>query len=113
MAAKRDYYEILGIDKGADENTIKKAYRKLAKKYHPDTNSGNIQAEQSFKEVTEAYTVLSDQEKRKLYDEFGHTAFEGGFDADAAKAYSRQNSGQRAYHFENGNMDDILSLIHI
>ena len=86
MAAKRDYYKVLGIDKSADENTIKKAYRKLAKKYHPDTNAGNAQAEQNFKEITEAYTVLSDEEKRKLYDQFGHAAFEGGFDADAAKA---------------------------
>lgn len=111
LAAKRDYYEVLGVDKSADESTIKKAYRKLAKKYHPDTNAGNVRAEQSFKEITEAYTVLSDKEKRKLYDEFGHAAFEGGFDAEAAKAYSRQNGGQRTYHFENGNMDDIFGDI--
>lgn len=65
MAAKRDYYEILGIDKNADDNTIKKAYRKLAKKYHPDQNAGNAQAERQFKEVTEAYSVLSDPEKKK------------------------------------------------
>mgnify|MGYP000381480979 FL=1 len=69
MAAKRDYYEILGIDKNADDNTIKKAYRKLAKKYHPDQNAGNAQAERQFKEVTEAYSVLSDPEKKKLYDQ--------------------------------------------
>ncbi len=111
VAAKRDYYKVLGIDKSADENTIKKAYRKLAKKYHPDTNAGNAQAEQNFKEVTEAYTVLSDEEKRKLYDQFGHAAFEGGFDADAAKAYSRQNGGTREYHFESGDMNDIFGDI--
>lgn len=68
MTQKKDYYEVLGVQKGADASAIKKAYRKLAKKYHPDTNAGNPQAEQKFKEVTEAYTVLSDPEKRKLYD---------------------------------------------
>ena len=77
MAAKRDYYEVLGVKKDADENTIKKAYRKLAKKYHPDSNAGDAGAEQKFKEVTEAYNVLSDKEKRKLYDRFGHAAFDG------------------------------------
>lgn len=63
MAVKRDYYEVLGVSKNADENAIKKAYRKLAKKYHPDTNSGDADAEKKFKEVTEAYSVLSDKEK--------------------------------------------------
>ena len=77
MAVKRDYYEVLGLSKGADESAIKKAYRKLAKKYHPDTNSGDAQAEQKFKEITEAYSILSDPEKRKLYDRFGHAAFDG------------------------------------
>ena len=77
METKRDYYEVLGVAKGADENAIKKAYRKLAKKYHPDTNAGNPQAEKKFKEITEAYSVLSDPEKRKLYDQFGHAAFDG------------------------------------
>ena len=78
MAAKRDYYEVLGVAKNADEKTIKKAYRKLAKKYHPDTNPGDKEAEKKFKEVTEAYSVLSDPEKKKLYDQFGHAAFDGG-----------------------------------
>ena len=68
MSAKRDYYEVLGVDKKADESTIKKAFRRLAKKYHPDTNAGDAKAEEKFKEITEAYDVLSDKEKRKLYD---------------------------------------------
>ena len=78
MAEKRDYYEVLGVDRGADDATLKKAYRKLAKKYHPDTNAGNAQAEEKFKEATEAYNVLSNPEKKKLYDQFGHAAFEQG-----------------------------------
>ena len=78
MEKKRDYYEVLGVDRNADVNAIKKAYRKLAKKYHPDTNAGNPKAEEMFKEVTEAYNVLSDDKKRKLYDQFGHGAFDGG-----------------------------------
>ena len=69
MSEKRDYYEVLGVSRNADDAQIKKAYRKLAKKYHPDTNAGDANAEQKFKEVTEAYTVLSDKEKRKLYDQ--------------------------------------------
>ena len=69
MAAKRDYYETLGVNKSADKEAIKRAYRKLAKKYHPDTNAGNPHAEEMFKDVTEAYNVLSDEKKRKLYDE--------------------------------------------
>ena len=76
MTEKRDYYEVLGVSRNADEAQIKKAYRKLAKKYHPDTNAGDADAEQKFKEVTEAYTVLSDKEKRKMYDQFGHAAFD-------------------------------------
>ena len=75
---KRDYYELLGLAKGADPSAIKKAYRKLAKKYHPDTNPGDKEAEKKFKEITEAYNILSDPEKKKLYDQFGHAAFEQG-----------------------------------
>lgn len=84
MADKRDYYEVLGVDKNADEATLKKAYRELAKKYHPDVNPGDKEAEAKFKEASEAYAVLSDADKRAKYDQFGHAAFEnggsGGFD---------------------------------
>lgn len=75
---KRDYYEVLGIGKNADDAEIKKAYRALAKKYHPDVNPGNAEAEAKFKEASEAYAVLSDPDKRRQYDQFGHAAFEGG-----------------------------------
>ena len=75
---KRDYYEVLGVDKNADEATIKKAYRTLAKKYHPDMNPGDKEAEKKFKEASEAYAILSDPEKKQQYDQFGHAAFEGG-----------------------------------
>ena len=75
---KRDYYEVLGVSKDADEAAIKKAYRALAKKYHPDMNPGDKEAEKKFKEASEAYAVLSDAEKRRQYDQFGHAAFEGG-----------------------------------
>ena len=75
---KRDYYEVLGVDRGADDATIKKAYRKLAKKYHPDANPGDKEAEIKFKEASEAYAVLSDADKRRQYDQFGHAAFENG-----------------------------------
>ena len=71
MAEKRDYYEVLGVDRGADDATLKKAYRKLAKKYHPDMNPGDKEAEAKFKEATEAYGVLSDPDKRRQYDQFG------------------------------------------
>lgn len=111
METKRDYYEILGVARDADDSTIKKAYRKLAKKYHPDTNVGNRQAEEKFKEVTEAYDILSDPEKRKLYDRFGH----GAFDSSAAgntdphqNAYGFGGTGAHEYHFEGSDIDDIL-----
>ena len=89
MAEKRDYYEVLGISKGATDAEIKKAYRSMAKKYHPDMNPGDAEAEAKFKEVNEAYAVLSDADKKSQYDRFGHSAFEqggqggyGGFGAD-------------------------------
>ncbi len=88
MAEKRDYYEVLGVDRNADDATLKKAYRQLAKKYHPDMNPGDEAAAEKFKEASEAYGILSDPEKRRQYDQFGHAAFDpnmggsgfGGFD---------------------------------
>ena len=84
MADKRDYYEVLGLNKGASEAEIKKAYRSLAKKYHPDLNPGDAEAEAKFKEINEANDVLSDPDKKAKYDQFGHAAFDpsagGGFD---------------------------------
>ena len=82
---KRDYYEVLGLSKGASEDEIKKAYRTLAKKYHPDLNPGDKDAEAKFKEVNEAYAVLSDADKRAKYDQYGHAAFDptAGFGAGA------------------------------
>lgn len=76
MAEKRDYYEVLGVDKNVDDAALKRAYRKMAKKYHPDTNQGDEEAAEKFKEVQEAYAVLSDPEKRRQYDQFGHAAFD-------------------------------------
>ena len=75
--AKRDYYEVLGVEKGASKQDIKKAYRKMALKYHPDHNPGNKEAEEKFKEAAEAYSVLSDDEKRQRYDQFGHAGLDG------------------------------------
>ena len=118
MENKRDYYEVLGVSKEADSSAIKKAYRKLAKKYHPDTNAGNAEAEKRFKEISEAYAVLGDEEKKKLYDEFGHIAFEPGFNADAARAQKQYGygnfgggngqNGYREYHFTGSDGDDIF-----
>lgn len=121
MAGKRDYYEVLGLKKGASQNDIKKAYRKMAKKYHPDTNAGDAGAEEKFKEISEAYSVLNDPEKKKLYDQFGHAAFDGsapGAGAGAGgdgfggfsgfRSYGGDGGGYREYHFEGGDMDDIL-----
>ena len=78
MATKRDYYEVLGVDRNASSEDIKKAYRKLAVKYHPDKNPGDSGAEEKFKEVGEAYEVLIDENKRAAYDRFGHAAFGPG-----------------------------------
>ena len=117
MAVKRDYYDVLGLSKGADAAAVKKAYRKLAKKYHPDMNPDNAEAERKFKEVTEAYNVLSDPEKRKLYDQFGHAAFDetgagnGPYGGAYRQAYSGPGGGYREYHFEGGNMDDMFQDI--
>ena len=115
--SKRDYYDVLGISKHSSNQDIKKAYRKLAKKYHPDTNPGDEKAEKLFKEVTEAYNVLSDEEKRKLYDQFGHAAFDGSMGSnpeDFANSYqghfrsgSSGNGTHREYYY-SGNMDDMF-----
>jgi len=101
MAEKRDYYEVLGVDRGADDATIKKAYRQLAKKYHPDMNPGDKEAEKKFKEASEAYSVLSDPEKRRQYDQFGHAAFEQGGGA----------GGFGGFDFNGGDMGDIFGDI--
>lgn len=113
MTKAKDYYEVLGVDKNADDETIKKAYRKLAKKYHPDTNAGNAEAEKKFKEISEAYAVLSDKEKRKEYDQFGSGDFDGGNPFGGGTSYryytnGDPNQGYQEFHFEGGNMDDIM-----
>lgn len=99
MADKRDYYEVLGVDKNADDATLKKAFRQLAKKYHPDMNPGDKEAEQKFKEVQEAYAVLSDADKRRQYDQFGHAAFDGGA------------GGAGGFDFSGMDMGDIFGDI--
>lgn len=122
---KKDYYDILGVSRTASASEIKKAYRKLAKKYHPDSNEGNSVAAERFKEVNEAYDILSDEKKRKLYDQFGHAAFEegasyqntqgnpfgDGFGGSFHSGYS-DGSGYHEYHFEDsqdmGDMEDIF-----
>lgn len=101
MADKRDYYEVLGVDKTASEAEIKKAYRKVAKKYHPDMNPGDKVAEEKFKEAAEAYEVLSDPEKKAKYDQFGHAAFEQGGGA----------GGFGGFDFGGGDMGDIFGDI--
>ena len=101
MAEKRDYYEVLGVDKNADDATIKKAYRQLAKKYHPDANPGDKDAEAKFKEAGEAYAVLSDPEKRAAYDKYGHAAFDPNSAAGRA-------SGFGGYDFGGMDFTDIF-----
>jgi len=96
---KRDYYEVLGVDKNADDAAIKKAYRALAKKYHPDMNPGDAEAEKKFKEASEAYAILSDPEKKKQYDQFGHAAFEGG------------GGGYGGFDFNSADFSDIFGDI--
>ncbi|MBQ8597353.1 MAG: molecular chaperone DnaJ [Lachnospiraceae bacterium] len=97
---KRDYYEVLGVDKSADDAAIKKAYRALAKKYHPDMNPGDAEAEKKFKEASEAYAILSDPEKKRQYDQFGHAAFEGG-----------AGGGYGGFDFNGADFSDIFGDI--
>lgn len=103
---KRDYYDILGVSKNADKAALKKAYRTLAKKYHPDTNAGDEKAAERFKEITEAYNVLSDDEKRKMYDQFGHAAFSQ--EGPQPNGFSG-NGGRYEYHYD-GNAQDMNDI---
>lgn len=105
MAEKRDYYEVLGVSRDADDAALKKAYRALAKKYHPDTNPGNAEAAEKFKEASEAYSVLSDPQKRQQYDQFGHAAFGGG--ADGAGGFG----GFGGFDFNGADMGDMFGDI--
>lgn len=97
MSEKRDFYEILGCEKTASEAELKSAYRKLALKWHPDKNQGNTEAEEKFKEISEAYIILKDPDKRAQYDQFGHSAFEGG--------------GQGGMNMDMNAFDDLFSNI--
>src|SRR5437667_4752258 len=93
--AEKDLYSVLGVKRDASADELKKAYRKLARRYHPDVNPGNKQAEERFKEISQAHDVLSDPEKRKLYDEFGMQGLQAGFDAGRARAYDEWAGRQR------------------
>ncbi len=112
--AKRDYYEILGVSKSASDDEIKKAYRKLAIKYHPDKNPGDKEAEAKFKEVSEAHEVLSDKQKRARYDQFGHAGV-GGAGSTSGNPYQNGSfnfNGQNFnFDFGGGGLDDILGSI--
>jgi molecular chaperone DnaJ len=109
--AEGNYYQILGVERGASQDDIRKAYRKLARKHHPDINPGNKEAENRFKDISVAYDVLGDEQKRKLYDEFGEAGLAAGFDAEKARSYQQwqQQSGGAGggYQFD---MDDLSEL---
>lgn len=109
MADKRDYYEVLGVDKSASDDEIKKAYRKMAKKYHPDLHPGDTEAEKNFKEVNEAYEVLSDSGKKARYDQFGHAGVDPNYGAGAGGgAYSGGGFGGFG---DFGDLGDIFGNI--
>lgn len=103
MADKRDYYEVLGVQKGCSEDELKKAYRQMAKKYHPDLHPDDKEAEAKFKEVNEAYEVLSDPQKRSRYDQFGHAGVDPSFGGGAGGAY-----GSGGFGFDMGDIGDIF-----
>ena len=109
--AKKDYYEVLGVKKGASNSDIKKAYRKLARKHHPDVNPGSKASEDKFKEISEAYEVLNDPEKKKKYDMMGHQAFGGGFDPFSARQGrgGPGNVNPMDFDFGEGFVSDIFS----
>ena len=109
--AEHDYYQILGVERSASQDDIRKAYRKLARKYHPDINPGNKDAENKFKDLSVAYDVLSDSEKRKLYDEFGEAGLAAGFDAEKARSYRQwqQSAGSGGgYEYNVDDLGDIF-----
>ena len=106
MAAKRDYYDVLGISRSADKGTIKRAYRKLAKKYHPDTNAGNAQAEEKFKEATEAYNVLSDPEKMRQVGENASKEIYLSWEDAVRMAYAHYESLCRNWKYPEGYHDE-------
>lgn len=117
MHMKRDYYEVLGVPKNADEKKIKQAYRKLAKQYHPDTNPGDQQAEKKFKEISDAYDILSNKEKRKLYDQYGFSAFDESMGSGNHERTYRAGFGDfdfgsedmyQEYHFGDSDLGDIF-----
>ena len=91
----KDFYKIMGVSKEATQEEIKRAYRKLARKWHPDINPGNKEAEQKFKEISEAYDAIGSEEKRKMYDEFGEEGLQAGFDAERARQYQQRSSSQQ------------------
>jgi DnaJ-class molecular chaperone len=113
---KKNLYEILGVARDADADTIRNAYRKLARQYHPDVNPDDAAAEERFKEISQAYAVLSDAEKRSQYDEFGDVALNSGFDAEAARrareTFGARFGGAEAPHFSGefsfGDLDDLF-----
>ena len=111
--SKRDYYEVLGIQKGASDDEIKKAFSKLAIKYHPDKNPGDKDAEEKFKEVNEAYSVLSDKTKRQRYDQFGHAGVGGAGAGGAGNPFEGFNFNGQSFNFDfgGGGLDDILGAM--